>query len=87
MIYEKDKDDEICTAKSAEECTLKSLDSTREELRANLAAEILLNQFNEAYGNSSQQTVNYVCDSKSALMKLGADTMKQKNNRSIRSRG
>ena len=78
VIYEKDKDDEICTAKSAEECTLKSLDSTREELRANLAAEILLNQFNEAYGNSSQQTVNYVCDSKSALMKLGADTTKQK---------
>ena len=77
-MYVEGEDIEMCTSKGAEECMLNSLDSTRGELRANLVAEILLNQFNEAFGDEAHQTVNYICDSKSAMHKLGEENMKKK---------
>ena len=78
VMYVEGEDTEMCTSKGAEECMLNSLDSTREELRANLVAEILLNQFNEAFGDEAHQTVNYICDSKSAMHKLEEENMEKK---------
>ena len=56
----------IITTKSAELCGYGHLDSTREELRAQLSAEIILDACGKQWGKKNQ-TVTYICDSKAAL--------------------
>ena len=60
------------TAMSAETCVHQLLHSTREELRAQLSAELLLDKFGSLWGRDIQRTVTMVCDSKSALHELSA---------------
>ena len=52
---------------SAEECPLGLLHSTREELRGILSAEILLSTCQETFGGQGVNSVEFICDSKSAL--------------------
>ena len=54
------------TSMSAEKCSNGSLHSTREELRAILSAELLLEQFGNKWGKFDRR-VTFICDSKSAL--------------------
>ena len=65
-----------CTAMSAETCDLNLLHSTREELRGNLAAEILVDTCNEHFGTDGKNAIEYVCDSKSAIITLEKDISK-----------
>ena len=69
-IYKMDENNAVCTAMGAEECNLNSLHSTREELRANLMAEIILHRLNEKYGDDKTHKVRYICDSRSSLQNL-----------------
>ena len=63
----------MCTAMSAEQCDLGLLHSTREELRGNLAAEIILDECNVKFGYEGTNVIEYVCDSKSAVKHLDSD--------------
>ena len=53
----------------AEKCGLTSLHSTREEVRANLATEVLIHQLNDKFGNGHNHEVRYLCDSRNAQKK------------------
>ena len=60
---------EMCSSQSAEKCDFNNLHSTREEVRAALAAEILITECNKHFGKSEQH-ITLVCDNTSALNKL-----------------
>ena len=64
---------EICSARSAERCDFNLLHSTREELRGNLAAEILMDEMNNRFGDEGVNEIEFICDSKSALKIVGGD--------------
>ena len=68
-LYNNTFEKEVCISKSAEECSLNSLHSTREEMRAMLVAEIIIMLCNEEFGEVRQK-IEFVCDSKGALGKL-----------------
>ena len=70
VLYNEGGKEEICTAQSAESCRMNSLDSTREELRGNLMAEILVNQLNDEYGKDVNHLIKFVSDSRNALNKI-----------------
>ena len=55
------------------------LHSTREELRANLSAEILFDSFNEVYGDEGHNQIKYICDNKSAVGTLTKDISHMRN--------
>lgn len=57
---------ELCLSMSAEECGHDQLHSTREEVRAMVAAEAIISECNLHFGNS-QQKIKFICDNKSAL--------------------
>ena len=73
VLWNNTMDQEVCTARSAETCDLGMLHSTREELRGNLAAEILLDMCVEQYGGECGNEVEYICDSRSAIDALEKD--------------
>ena len=64
---------------SAEYYNFGLLHSTREELRGNLAAEIMVNKCNETFGCEGNNEVKYICDIKSASLKVNED-IKTKGN-------
>ena len=74
VLYNVAEKEEMCTATSAEYCSLNQLDSTREIMRDNLMAEVMLNQLNDAFGGDTEQTVRFVGDSKNALTKMQSET-------------
>lgn len=75
VLYNLDIKEEVCTIQTAETCNSGKLDSTREELRGNLAAEIMLNQIGDEFGRGVEQDVQYVSDSRNALLKIQSTTM------------
>ena len=79
VMWNVEKNKEICTSMSAESCSLGLLHSTREELRGNLSAEIILDECNEKFGNEGNNTLLYICDSKSAIRHLESDIGKVKS--------
>ena len=58
---------------SAEQCEFGLLHSTREELRGNLAAEILIDECNTRFGYENPNDIEFICDSKSALKIIESD--------------
>ena len=71
---------------SADKCDLNRLHSTREEMRAILNAEVIVNICNECFGKVEQQ-IEFVCDNKSALRKLNNKADGFKKTPTIRFRG
>ena len=67
-VHNKTLDKELCSSMSAEFCGLGQLHSTREEIRAVLAAEIIISECNYHFGQQ-MQNIELVCDNKSALTK------------------
>ena len=69
------KIEEMCYMKSAERCGLYSIDWTREEIKALLTAEVMLNQLNGTAGQSIGQNVSFVCNSINAMRKVNKNNM------------
>ena len=69
-IKEKSSDNELLTIQSAETCNHHHLHSTREELRAQLAAETIIHDCGEYWGREKSPKIDLVCDSSSTLKKL-----------------
>ena len=59
-------EEELIYSYSAEQCKHGYLHSTREEIRAALAAEGIIQIYNELFG-SAPQNIRFICDNKSAL--------------------
>lgn len=78
VLWNVEEDREIFTAMIAEECGLEMLHSTREELRGNLAAEVLFDICNKQFGDDGHNAVEYICDSKSAVEALEKDIGRMK---------
>ena len=76
VLFNEEEKAELVTAMSAESCGLGLLHSTREELRANLAAEILFDTCNETFGSGEKNEIEFICDSKSAVKTLQQDVEK-----------
>ena len=71
MVIKTDEEDgHTITAMSVESCIHNSFHSTREELRDQLSAELLIDKFVSLWGREIRRTVTMVCDSKSALHEL-----------------
>lgn len=75
VLYNLETKEEICAIQTAETCKSGKLDSTREELRGNLAAEIKLNQIGDKFGSGVEQEVQYVSDRRNALLKIQRTTI------------
>ena len=76
-MYNKTLKKELCHSMSAEKCGLDQLHSTREEIRAVVAAEGIIGQCNNHFG-ATEQTIEFVCDNKSALGKIEYEGSEQK---------
>ena len=77
VVMEMEDDREVkLTATSAEICNAGTLHSTREELRAILSAEMIINQCGILWGNATERRITFICDSKSALSEV--DVQKDK---------
>ena len=68
-LYNKTIKRELCYSMSAETCGLNHLHSTREEMKAVVAAEAIINQCNLHFGNKTQR-IDFICDNKSAIGKI-----------------
>jgi len=69
-------DKELCYSMCAETCGLNHLHSTREEIKAIVAAEALIRECNKHCGTSNQK-IDFICDNKSALGKIRYKNDKQ----------
>jgi len=69
-------DKELCYSMCAESCGLNHLHSTREEIKAIVAAEAMIRECNKHCG-TSHQTIDFICDNKSALGKIRYKNDKQ----------
>ena len=76
VLWNLETEKEMCSSMSAEYCDFHLLHSTREELRGNLSAEILMNECNMLFGSEGNNEVNFICDSKSALKQVDGDVNK-----------
>ena len=76
-MYNKTLKKELCHSMSAEKCGLDQLHSTREEIRDVVAAEGIIGQCNNHFG-ATEQTIEFVCDNKSALGKIEYEGSEQK---------
>ena len=80
IVIEMEDDREIkVTAMSAERCTKGSLHSTREELRALLEAEMIIERCGDLWGRHCDRRITFICDSKSALSEVELDREKWKD--------
>ncbi len=77
-MFEQGKTEPICTSMSAESCPMNLLHSTREEIKANLAREIIINECSLHFTTRSTNKIKYICDSRSALAKLDNTSSKYK---------
>ena len=75
-LYNRTIKKELCSCMSAEQCGLKQLHSTREEIRAVVAAEAMISECNKHFGYINHK-IEYICDSKSALGKIKYEGEKQ----------
>ena len=66
---------ELCWAISAEKCGHGHLHSTREEVKAVVAAEAIIKECNDYFGYINQN-IKFICDNKSALGKIKVEENK-----------
>ena len=66
-------EEELLTVKSAETCGHHHLHSTREELRAQLAAEVIINECGKHWGRDQKRNIQLVCDNRSTVNILKQD--------------
>ena len=83
-LHNKTLDIELCQSMSAENCGLGQLHSTREELRAVIAAEAIIQVCNTQFGTTNQN-IEFICDNKSALGKIRYENGKQQEVRPLAS--
>ena len=69
------------TMMSGEICRRNTLHSTREELLAQLTAEIIISRCSQLWGNEKHRDITMVCDSKSALSAV--DTLEEEKWKSL----
>ena len=71
-------DEELLYSMSAESCVHQQLHSTREELRAVVAAEAMIQICNEMFGFVPQRC-HFVCDNKSALAGVKGNSVRERS--------
>ena len=71
-LHNRSLDKELCTSMAAEECGHNHLHSTREEIKAVVAAEAIIKECNEYFGCSNQD-IKFICDNRSALGAIKCD--------------
>ena len=79
IVIEMEDDTSVkLTAMSAEYCNKGTLHSTREELRAILAAEMIIQRCGDLWGKECNRKITFICDSKIALSEVEIDSTKWK---------
>ena len=68
-LFNKTIQQELCYSMAAETCGLGHLHSTREELKAVVAAEAIIKHCNVHFGHTKQH-IEFICDNKSAIGKI-----------------